>query len=152
MTNLFYNARENRLRAFWRLLLQFVLDTIGAALLGSLAFVAFAIFGGATLGAGALDSLAASPALGTVIGGMSLVAALFSVWLAGRFFDRRPFSGFGLRLDRGWWLDFGFGLLLGAFLMTGTGLVPPEDFTLHSGDEVELTVGELTLKNEVAQH
>ena len=38
----------------------------------------------------------------------------------------------------------------GAFLMTGTGLVPPEDFTLHSGDEVELTVGELTLKNEVA--
>ncbi|MBD0358593.1 MAG: hypothetical protein ICV34_05000, partial [Rubrobacter sp.] len=88
MTNLFYNARENRLRAFWRLLLQFVLDTIGAALLGNLAFVAFALFGGATLGAGALDSLAASPALRTVIGGMSLVAALFSVWLAGRFFDR----------------------------------------------------------------
>jgi 2-dehydro-3-deoxy-D-arabinonate dehydratase len=38
----------------------------------------------------------------------------------------------------------------GAFLMTGTSLVPPEDFTLHSGDEVEITVGELTLKNEVA--
>ena len=123
MTNLFHNARENRLRAFWRLLLQSVLDTIGAALLGSLAFVAFALFGGATLGAGALDSLAASPALGTIIGGMSLVAALFSVWLAGRFFDRRPFSGFGLNLDRGWWLDFGFGLLLGAFLMTGIFLI-----------------------------
>ncbi len=123
MTNLFHNARENRLRAFWRLLLQFVLDMIGAALLGSLAFVAFALFGGATLGAGALDSLAASPALATVISGMSLVAALFSVWLAGRFFDRRPFSGFGLRLDRGWWLDFGFGLLLGAFLMTGIFLI-----------------------------
>ena len=38
----------------------------------------------------------------------------------------------------------------GAFLMTGTGLVPPEDFTLRSGDEVEITVGELTLENEVA--
>lgn len=38
----------------------------------------------------------------------------------------------------------------GAFLMTGTGLVPPADFTLHSGDEVEITMGELTLENEVA--
>src|SRR5918911_2225942 len=37
----------------------------------------------------------------------------------------------------------------GAFLMTGTSLVPPEAFTLHSGGEVEITVGELTLKNEV---
>jgi 2-dehydro-3-deoxy-D-arabinonate dehydratase len=38
----------------------------------------------------------------------------------------------------------------GAFLMTGTGLVPPDDFTLRSGDEVKITVGELTLENEVA--
>jgi 2-dehydro-3-deoxy-D-arabinonate dehydratase len=38
----------------------------------------------------------------------------------------------------------------GAFLMTGTGLVPPDNYTLRWSDEVEITVGEVTLKNEVA--
>lgn len=38
----------------------------------------------------------------------------------------------------------------GVFLMTGTGTVPPEDFTLAAGDEVTVTVGELSLRNEVA--
>jgi 2-dehydro-3-deoxy-D-arabinonate dehydratase len=38
----------------------------------------------------------------------------------------------------------------GAFLMTGTSLVPEEDFTLKPGDRVEISVGELVLVNEVA--
>jgi 2-dehydro-3-deoxy-D-arabinonate dehydratase len=38
----------------------------------------------------------------------------------------------------------------GTFLMTGTSLVPPEDFNLSPGDLVEISVGELTLENEVA--
>ena len=38
----------------------------------------------------------------------------------------------------------------GAFLMTGTSLVPPEDFDLSPGDLVEISVGELTLENGVA--
>jgi len=37
----------------------------------------------------------------------------------------------------------------GAFLMTGTSLVPPDDFNLSPGDLVEISVGELTLENEV---
>ena len=37
----------------------------------------------------------------------------------------------------------------GAFLMTGTGVVPPPDFSLERGDVVRITVGELTLENEV---
>ena len=37
----------------------------------------------------------------------------------------------------------------GAFLMTGTGIVPTQDFTLLTGDEVSVTVGELTLVNTV---
>ena len=37
----------------------------------------------------------------------------------------------------------------GAFLMTGTGIVPPEVFTLTPGDRVEISVGELVLENEV---
>jgi 2-dehydro-3-deoxy-D-arabinonate dehydratase len=39
----------------------------------------------------------------------------------------------------------------GVFLMTGTGIVPPEDFTLEPGDEIRITVGSLTLKNEVGR-
>jgi 2-dehydro-3-deoxy-D-arabinonate dehydratase len=39
----------------------------------------------------------------------------------------------------------------GAFLMTGTGIVPPDEFTLHSGDEVHITIGPIgTLINSMA--
>jgi 2-dehydro-3-deoxy-D-arabinonate dehydratase len=38
----------------------------------------------------------------------------------------------------------------GVFLMTGTGIVPPDDFSLLSGDSVEIRVGELTLVNKVS--
>ncbi len=37
----------------------------------------------------------------------------------------------------------------GVFLMTGTGIVPPDDFSLERGDIVRITVGELTLENVV---
>ncbi len=47
-----------------------------------------------------------------------LIPILGSIWLVGRFLDGRPFSDFGLHLNRDWWLDFGFGLALGAFLMS----------------------------------
>jgi 2-dehydro-3-deoxy-D-arabinonate dehydratase len=38
----------------------------------------------------------------------------------------------------------------GVFLMTGTGVVPPDDFSLQAGDLVRITIGELTLENAVA--
>ncbi len=38
----------------------------------------------------------------------------------------------------------------GALLMTGTGIVPPDDFTLAAGDTVTITIGVLTLENTVA--
>jgi 2-dehydro-3-deoxy-D-arabinonate dehydratase len=37
----------------------------------------------------------------------------------------------------------------GVFVMTGTGLVPADDFTLQTGDQVRITVDDLTLENEV---
>jgi len=38
----------------------------------------------------------------------------------------------------------------GVFLMTGTGIVPSSDFSMQGGDVVRITVGSLTLENEVA--
>jgi 2-dehydro-3-deoxy-D-arabinonate dehydratase len=39
----------------------------------------------------------------------------------------------------------------GCYLMTGTGLVPPDDFTLRSGDEISITIDGIgTLSNTVA--
>jgi 2-dehydro-3-deoxy-D-arabinonate dehydratase len=37
----------------------------------------------------------------------------------------------------------------GSILMTGTGIVPPDDFSLLPEDRVRITVGPLTLENEV---
>jgi membrane protease YdiL (CAAX protease family) len=55
--------------------------------------------------------------------GGQLLAIGGSVYVAGRFVDRRRFRDFGFRFDRSWWLDLGFGLALGAALMTGIFLV-----------------------------
>jgi 2-dehydro-3-deoxy-D-arabinonate dehydratase len=38
----------------------------------------------------------------------------------------------------------------GVWLMTGTGIVPPDDFTLEVGDRVQIQVGSLSLENLVA--
>ena len=37
----------------------------------------------------------------------------------------------------------------GAFLMTGTGIVPPDSFTLQRGDLIRVTIGSVTLENPV---
>jgi 2-dehydro-3-deoxy-D-arabinonate dehydratase len=40
----------------------------------------------------------------------------------------------------------------GAFLMTGTGIVPPNSFSLASGDRIRITIDPIgTLENEVVQ-
>ena len=47
------------------------------------------------------------------------------------------------------WLTRELAIPHGALLMTGTGIVPPDDFTLAAGDVVRIEVGELTLENIV---
>lgn len=57
---------------------------------------------------------------------------------------KRTFSDLAAYLYRE--LDFPSG----AFLMTGTGIVPPESFTLAAGDIMRITIGGRTLENAVA--
>jgi len=47
------------------------------------------------------------------------------------------------------WLTRELAIPHGALLMTGTGIVPPDDFTLAVGDAVRIEVGELALENVV---
>lgn len=53
--------------------------------------------------------------------------------------------------DLVYWLHRGQNFPLGAYLMTGTGIVPPDDFTLEAGDEVTITISKVgQLTNRVA--
>ena len=50
------------------------------------------------------------------------------------------------------WLGRAMTFELGAYLMTGTGVVPPESFTLRAGDEVVITIGGIgELRNPVVE-
>ena len=117
--NPFYDEREERTRAFWRLLLQLGMYVGGAAIARLVVWrVWFALYGKADPWAIENPTLW-PPLLFSAVQAAVLSVALSSMWFMGRFFDRRPLFGFGLRIDRRWWLDFGVGLLLGALLMAG---------------------------------
>jgi len=64
-----------------------------------------------------------SPAIPLASSVAGLVGAVLTVWLAGRFLDRRSFSDFGFNLGAGWWLDLLFGMVLGALLISAVFLV-----------------------------
>jgi membrane protease YdiL (CAAX protease family) len=117
--NVFYDESEERTRAFWRLLLQLGMYVGGAAIARLVVWrVWFALYGKADPWAIENPTLW-PPLLFSAVQVAVLSVALSTVWFMGRFFDRRPLFGFGLRINRRWWLDFGFGLLLGALLMAG---------------------------------
>ena len=104
---------EGRLRALWRLVVQFIAFRVLVTGLFSVLAVALslAVSGGRSI-------MVDSPAIPLASGVAGLVGAMLSVWLAGRFLDRRPFSDFGFHLGAGWWLDLLFGVFLGGLLMS----------------------------------
>ena len=122
----FWNIYERRLRAFWRLVLQILIFLPIQLILG--AGVGFLMLGLMVVGGGITpDQLGdpgqvqavvmANPLLNLLSLLSTALAMTMSIWIAGRFLDRRRFAGFGFHLNRNWWLDFGFGLALGAVLM-----------------------------------
>ncbi|MEK6222515.1 MAG: hypothetical protein N2D54_09750, partial [Chloroflexota bacterium] len=101
--SVFWNGTERRPRALWRMVGMIVL-------LGVISIVLQLVM-----------SLFLSPDyvpesfMGQMLMNIEFVAA---VWLAARFLDRRKFSDTGIQSSKNWWLDFSFGLALGAILMT----------------------------------
>jgi membrane protease YdiL (CAAX protease family) len=115
---LFLEEGRERPRALWRLIGQFAVFVMATALFTSLLAISWFFVSSPEAAPGsAARSAADSPALFFIRSLASLLSTFFSVWLAGRFLDRRPFVDFGFRLDGGWWLDFFFGVALGALLM-----------------------------------
>ncbi len=98
MPNLFFNPKEGRIRAAWRLLFQLILALVFSL---SLRFIPSLMgFEGMTVT-------------------MVIVALGFtaSIYVAALFFDRRPFEEFGLQRQIGWKGEFVEGLALGLTAM-----------------------------------
>lgn len=118
----FLEEDGGRPRALWRLLAQFAAFLTITSLLSGVLTTAWLAAGSGSLG-GAAGAAGVSPAVFFIGSLASLLAILASLWLAGRFLDRRPIRDFGLRLSGGWLMDLLFGMLLGALLMTGIFLI-----------------------------
>jgi uncharacterized protein len=125
---IFFGEDGGRPRALWRLLFQYLAYKATVLLLTNVLVVSYlGILGGrdaVSPGGAGVSPLPGFPTLALIGGVAALIATLLSVWLAGRFLDRRPFADFGFHLrSGGWWLDLLFGLALGALLMTYVFLV-----------------------------
>lgn len=100
--NVFWNASQNRLRTGWRFLIYLI------------------IFLMITIGKDFLVGSFNAPPLRTIVAYLLYLAGgLVLTWWMARFVDNRLFTDFGFNFNRRWWLDVGFGLMLGIFLMTG---------------------------------
>lgn len=115
--SVFWNAAERRLRAGWRLTLYLVARMVvtgGFSLFLGLAVVVFSLVQGEGISP---ESLMNSPLMLLASALIGAIGIIPTVWIFGRWIDWRKFSDFGIKMSLDWWLDFVFGLLLGAGLM-----------------------------------
>lgn len=113
-----WNSRTQRPRLPWRLVAVFVVLALLGVVITAVSPMLRAPL--ETVFALAIPRAQASATTRNVLFVASqLLTYIGAVYLAGRFVDRRWFPDFGLHLDRDWWLNLGFGLALGAGLMSG---------------------------------
>lgn len=97
--NIFVNHDEQRLRAGWRIFLQFILFML---LVLGLMIVKNVLING---------SLKLYEAL------LMGFSGILSVWIASRLWDKRPMKDYGLYWNRRWFNELGLGLMLGLLAM-----------------------------------
>lgn len=100
--DMFYNREENRLRSGWRLLLQFLL---------MFACTAFFLLPLLMSNSGTGGAFSLPNTLAVCLGSTA------SVWVAGRWLDRRAFERFGIRPSQRWFGEAGLGILFGLAAM-----------------------------------
>ncbi len=97
--NIFYNSAEKRLKAFWRILIQFVLF-VGAYMLPVLFLDLFE-----------------SPFIKVLVDEFLTLGFVFViVWFSVKFLDKRKLVDIGLKLNKNWFSEFGQGLIIGALI------------------------------------
>lgn len=123
---LFWIPDERRLAMLWRLIILAILAFVFSMLVGFILGIALVFILAAT---GQIDLqeityqtasaiLNESPMLNAIATLASLFGTLLLVIVGALFPDRRTFRDYGLRIrQKDWWLDLGFGLVLGAFLL-----------------------------------
>lgn len=115
---IFWNDDERRVRAGWRYMIHLVLVEI--FLIGFMSLLRPLVilkYGHIPTSIGEDPyTLTALVVIEELFFGIFLMG--LSLWICGRFLDKRPLRDFGLRFSRRWWRDFVFGLFLGGFLMT----------------------------------
>ncbi|CAN5561978.1 type II CAAX endopeptidase family protein [soil metagenome] len=107
----FWNRTEKRLRAGWRIAIHFVLWVYTPALLK------YAV--GDWVASGLPTAFQAADRIRDLLVefALRLPAILMSTWLMVYWVDHRSVGDLGFHWSRQWWLDLGFGLILGAILM-----------------------------------
>jgi len=120
LKKVFVNQTEGRPRCAWRLGLQTVVLLLIGAPLVLLVGLAAKLLGHLPEGL-SFNSLLRLSSRDMAYAGIFFIAkclaVVFSLALAARFFDRRPFADLGLHFSQRWWADFTFGLSLGGILM-----------------------------------
>jgi uncharacterized protein len=102
-----WGRNKDRVRTVWRILIPL--------LAGLVTFVVSLV---AALSAGALMGTA------LVVAWITTVLVVFGVvCVVARDLDRRPFSEYGYRISRGWWVDLIAGVVLGSLIIVMTFLI-----------------------------
>ena len=117
LESIFWKQSERRLRAGWRIVLLSIAQFLFSFIVGVVIAIGYAFYS-YFQGAPILQSdIMNSPIMmfANVIVGM--VGIVPCVLIFGRWIDRRRFSDFGFKMTANWWIDFIFGLALGAGLM-----------------------------------
>lgn len=121
--NPFYNVREQRPRAFWRLLFQLAIYAAAVAFSRLVAPSIWVALYRKLVDSEAIVRPTSPTSLFVAVQVALVLIALCSLRFSARLFDSRPLSHLGLRVDREWWLDLGFGLVLGSLLMSAIFLI-----------------------------
>ena len=101
LKNVFYNIRQKRLRAGWRITIF------------SISFLLLVAIAGLIL----QSTMPAGPARGCISMLVVFLIALGTLVLASRYVDHRKWKDLGYHFSKKWWQDFLFGLALGGFLI-----------------------------------
>lgn len=97
--NLFYNESEDRIRALWRIIIQFFLSIC-------VTIITYLFF----------KTLLSPELYKKYLDVIDAIATFPTIWFICRFIDKRKFKDLGFHFNKRWWYDFSFGIILAVTL------------------------------------